>query len=317
MTRLITLALLAMCAACAPPEPMGTKATPIQVRAAAVRRGTISSSISVSGETAAFRTLRLASPVAGRVTAVAAWPGDSLKQGQVAARVLPFENEAALHGFSVLQDAGALNAEERRQGKRLSGELRQNDIALRVPFPAVVADRLRNPDEQVAPNDVLLEIFDPGSLYVLAQVPVQSAVNVGMPVEIVTLVSTRVQGHVAALLAAVTPQTLTVPVRIALDAPLGRPLLHAAVQCRITTARHENALLIPRSALLVTNAAGSGVVMTAIGERARQRTVGIGLRSGDVVEVTAGLADGDVVLVDGQYALPDETVVAVQMAPAE
>jgi multidrug efflux pump subunit AcrA (membrane-fusion protein) len=312
----IALAPLALFAACTRPELPEAQAGPIQVRATVVRRGTMTASISVSGETAALKALRLASPVAGRVTAVAAWPGDRVKPGQIVARVLPLENEAGLQGFTLLQDAGALSADESIHGKQLAAELRRADVALRVPYSAVIADRLRNPGERVGANDVLLEMFDPESLYVLAQVPLQSVPSIGMPVEIAFPGGAMAQGHVAALLAALTPRALTVPVRVAIDVPLSRPLLYSSVQCRIITAQRQDTLFVPRSALLQTGAEGRGTVMIAVGDHARRRTIGIGLRSADRVEVTDGLVDGDVVLVDGQYALPDDTAVALQMLPA-
>ena len=147
--------------------------------------------------------------------------GDHLDAGAVAARVIALENEAAVHGFAFLDAAANLSAAERARAQRLQRDLGSRDIALRAPFAAVVAERLRNPGEQVAQNDVLLELFDPHSLYVLAQVPVESAARIheGMPAEI-SSGGTTVPGHVEALAAALAPQTLTVPVRIRLATAL-------------------------------------------------------------------------------------------------
>ena len=84
--------------------------------------------------------------------------------------------------------AANLSTAERTHAQRLQRDLGARDIPLRAPFAAVVAERLHNPGEQVAQNDVLLELFDPQSLYVLAQVPVESAsrIRAGMTAEIGT-----------------------------------------------------------------------------------------------------------------------------------
>ncbi len=306
----LCLLLASVLVGCEPASEMPEAASPapIQVGVSRVRRGTISDVLTITGETAAPSVLRVASPVTGRVTLLNVRPGDQLAAADVAARVLPLENEAALHGFALLEGGGQPAADEQTMTDRLRRELARSDIPLRVPFPAVVAERLRNPGEQVAQNDVLLEVFDPRSLYVVAQVPVQEAgrITVGMDVE-VSLGNQVAPGTVAALLTALAPQTLTVPVRISLSAPLQPPLLHAAVQCRVTVARHANALLIVRSALLSSTTAEHGLVMVAAGEQAERRSVRLGLHTQDEIEITQGLVEGDLVLVQGQYSLPSGT----------
>lgn len=320
-----TLALL-LCVSCsniagcerAAETPAAEGAAPIQVRVVPVRRGDIADVLSVTGETAALSILRLASPVAGRVTMLKVQPGDRLGAGDVAARVIPLENEAALHGFAMLEDADALGADEKTVARHLRKKLTGRDIALRVPFPAVVAERLRNPGEQVAPNDVLLEVFDPGSLYVLAQVPVEAArrVSVGMPVTVIGN-GTVVAGQVSALAGALAPQTLTVPVRVSLTTPLQPAFLRAAVDCRITVAQHVGALLIPRSALISSTAAERATVAVVIDGHVQQRTIQLGLRTTSEVEVRDGLGAGELVVSEGQYALPDGTRIQPFQGAAE
>ncbi|HYM27510.1 MAG TPA: HlyD family efflux transporter periplasmic adaptor subunit, partial [Steroidobacteraceae bacterium] len=211
------------------PEEPEAEAAAIHVQVTSVRRGEIADVIHAMGQTEALTVLRLASPIAGRLTMLSVYPGDQLEQGAVAARVIPLENEAAAHGFAVLQRQGALSPAERETTRKLRNDIGARDIPLRTPFAAVVAERLRNPGEHVAPNDVLLELFDPHSLYVMAQVPLEAArgLQTGQPAELRAGAAVGA-GTVAAVVSAVTPQTLTLPVRIALTAPLQPPLLHTA-----------------------------------------------------------------------------------------
>jgi multidrug efflux pump subunit AcrA (membrane-fusion protein) len=298
-----------------PTEVAPPPAAPVAVRVTPVRRGEISSILTASGETAALTTLRLASPVAGRVTMLVVHPGDRVGAGTVAARVLPLENEATLHGLNVLSDAGALGGEA-QLARRLAGEMR--DVPLRAPFDAVVAGRLHNPGEQVAPGDPLLELFDPRSLVVIAQVPVQSSAEIrpGLAVEL-TAGGTQTTGRVAAVESAVNPQALTVPVRVALDGPLQPPLLHAAAIARITLARHPDVLLVPPEALLSSTVEARGVVMVVADGIARRREVVLGVRTPAAVEVIGGLAEGEQVIREGGFGLPDGTAVAAQPSADE
>ena len=165
MMRLMLTVLLALLAqGCGRGEEATETAAarPVRVRVVQARRGEISAVLEVTGEVEGLRILRLASPVAGRVTFLAARPGDRIAEGEVAARVVPLESEAALQGFAMLEGAAALGVEERRAVARLRSQ--STDIPLRASFAALVADRFHNPGEQVAPADVLLELFDPHTL---------------------------------------------------------------------------------------------------------------------------------------------------------
>lgn len=317
---LAMIALLVCCYACArsaeTPEAAGEH--PVRVHVVPVSRGDVADVLTVTGETAALSTLRLASPVAGRITTLSVRPGDHLAKDDVAVQVISFENEAALRGFTLLEGTSRLTTDERHLAQRLRQDLGTRSVPLRVPFAAVVADRLHNPGELVAQNDVLLELFDPSSLYVIAQVPAEVAgqVHPRSPVE-VDLDSQTLHGEVAAIVTALTPQTLTLPVRVTLSAPLEPALLHAAVRCRIQLAHDARALVIPAAAVISSRVARRGVVMVAVDDHAQRRAVELGMRSPSRVEVLNGLSEGDLVLAEGQYALPDGTPIDVVRDPGE
>lgn len=315
--RWLLLLLLAVsslgCRRSQPPEESEEAATPTAVQVTKVERGDISETLAAAGETIALVDLRLASPIAGRVTRLTVRPGDRLAAGEVAARVLSLENEAALQGLAMLKDAPSVVPEEQRRSETLRKQLQAGEIPLRAPFPAVVADRMHNPGEQVAVGEVLLDLFDPRSIVVLAQVPAESAIRLrpGMPVE-VSGGGFSSGGRVETLVPAALGTSLTVGARISLEKQPESPLLHAAVQCRITVADHPNALLIPRRALISAASETAGEVMVASGDHAERRKITTGLRSGDVVEVVNGLAEGDAVLSEGQYALPDGAPIRIE-----
>ena len=319
--RSVCLLLVALTgSACRGKEEAESKSSarqPIRVKVAAVVKGSIREQLEASGETQALTVLRLASPVAGRITALASQVGDRLARAAVAARVIPLESDAAVRGFEVLRRSGGGESHETPSARRLAHELAARDVPIRVPFAAVVSERLHNPGEQVAQGDVLLEVFDPRSLYVLAQVPADRAASLaGKPAEI-SGSGIRSAAKVVAVLPSVAAQSLTVPIRLSIEPGPDAPLLHAPVTCRITVASHEDALLVPRTALVTPLVSESAEVMVAKAGHAERRKITIGLRTDTTVEAVDGVAVGDLLIAEGGYALPDGAAVEPEREGAE
>ena len=305
-----TCLLLALClAACraekAEEEKKSEAAQPVPVKVEPVTRGPIRELLDASGETQALKVLRVASPVAGRITELGSQPGDHLARSAVAARVIPLESDAALRGLEVLHETDANGSEARRAAR----EVAARDLPIRAPFAAVVSDRLHNPGEQVAQGEVLLEIFDPQSLHVVAQVPADRASSLfGKPAEI-SGSGMHTSGKVEAVLPAVAAPSMTVPVRLAIDPIPDAPLLHAAVTCRITAASHDDALLVPRAALVTALVSNGAEVMIAKDGHAQRRKITVGLTTDTTVEALDGVAAGDLLITEGGYALPEGAAV--------
>jgi hypothetical protein len=302
---LVLLCALAGCGAAEHAEE--AKPAPVPVRVVTARLGSIAQQLEVTGETAALDVVRLSSPIAGRITSLSALPGDELARDSVAARVLPLEAEAAQRGFELLASGNALAPGEAAAVNRLRREVGSREALLRVPFAAIVSNRLHNPGEQVASGDVLLELFARRSLYVLAQVPLEAIgrIHPGMTVELSGDTASGA-GRVAAVLPALTATAVSVPVRVLLATIPERAVLGAPVRCRFVVRRHRRAVLVPRSALVSALERGNrGEIMLDAGGIARRREVRLGIRDQSQVEVRRGLAPGERVLAEGQYALAD------------
>src|SRR5262249_34081793 len=143
---LLGLVLLCALAGCgATDQAEEAKPAPVPVRVATARLGSIAQQLEVTGETAALDVVRLSSPIAGRITALSALPGDELARDSVVARVLPLEAEAAQRGFELLASGNALAPGEAAAVKRLRSEVGSREALLRVPFAAIVSNRLHNP----------------------------------------------------------------------------------------------------------------------------------------------------------------------------
>ncbi len=78
----------------------------------------------------------------------------------------------------------------------------------------------------------------------------------------------------------------------------------------IAVARHDSAMVIPRDAVIDQGA--DSAVFVAEGGVARLRKIRVGIVSGPVIEVLAGLSPGDRVIVSGQSGLTDGTPITVR-----
>ncbi|MBA5688620.1 efflux RND transporter periplasmic adaptor subunit [Rugamonas apoptosis] len=159
------------------------------------------------------RTARVSSPIAGRVTALRAEPGDSVRRGAVLASLdapdlataqadwrkaqadegrkrMAYERAQALFGGEVLArkdyesaqaDLAQASAETRRAAQRLSnlnaGPRDDGDFGLRAPIDGVVAERQLNPGQEVRPDlpNPLFVVTDLRHLWLVVDVPERGA----------------------------------------------------------------------------------------------------------------------------------------------
>jgi membrane fusion protein, heavy metal efflux system len=159
------------------------------------------------------RTARVSSPIAGRVTALRAEPGDSVRRGAVLASLdapdlataqadwrkaqadegrkrMAYERAQALFGGEVLArkdyeaaqaDLAQASAETRRAAQRLSslnaGPHDDGSFGLRSPIDGVVAERQLNPGQEVRPDlpNPLFVVTDLRHLWLVVDVPERGA----------------------------------------------------------------------------------------------------------------------------------------------
>ncbi len=87
------------------------------------------------------------------------------------------------------------------------------------------------------------------------------------------------------------------------------PILGSVVDADIIVRSHDNALLIPRQAIVESNS--KFFVFLLIGGKAIKTEVMLGIHSSDVVEILSGLKVGDEVITVGNFSLEDGAEVKV------
>lgn len=182
-------------------------------------------------------------------------------------------------------------------------------VAFHAPIAGVVTEFEAKEGAMVTPDMVAMTITELGSLWVIAEVPESQAgwVAPGTSAELrfPSLPGESVRGRVEYVYPELNMETRTVRARITLEeAPVAiRPNMLASVSLVGEIA--GDAVTVPRSALIRTGTENR-VVIAVGGGRFVPRRVTAGAESGDRVVIRDGLAEGERVVVAGQFLLDSE-----------
>ncbi len=188
--------------------------------------------------------------------------------------------------------------------------------AIVAPFSGIVATRLHNPGDVALATvtDPVLRIVDPTRLEILATIPTKEAARV-LPgasarvagavdgqIAIPLLVSSRPSG---------APDALgNVRIRLGFRGP-ATLMVDAAVEVDIDAEERPNVVFVPLTALVGT--ATDQAVFIVTGDVAERRRVTVGVITEQGVEVTDGLAQGELVVVRGQGSVVQGSKLSVDL----
>jgi len=199
-------------------------------------------------------------------------------------------------------EAGAV--ERLARGGRASGR-----VPFHAPIGGVVTELAVREGAMVSPDTMALTITGLGSLWVIAEVPESQAawVRPGTAAEIrlPSLPGETFAGRVEYVYPELNAETRTLRARVVLEAAGQglRPNMLANVT--LVGEAGAPAVMIPRSALIRGGREDRVVVALGDGRFAPRRVVA-GPESGDEVVIREGLADGEQVVVAGQFLLDSE-----------
>lgn len=186
---------------------------------------------------------------------------------------------------------------------------------IRAPVTGIVTDQFQFQGEYAAAGAKLVNIADTSEVIVKAPFADEIALQLKTG-DAATIVPTdapdvEMHGQVTLVSRASDLQSRTNEVWVRLGNEAGRLKVGGAAQVRITAEEHQNAIVVPVSAVTLKASNGNGgTVMTVdAGNVAHETKVTTGLRAGGRIEITKGLRGGETIVVEGNYALPDETKV--------
>jgi len=201
--------------------------------------------------------------------------------------------------------ASQAGVEQARAGVDLAGR-QEGQTVIRAPFDGIVADvsveigEYTTPSPPGLPIPPVLDVLDPGSIYVSAPMDEVDSTNIhpGQPARVTfdSYPGRQFTGHVRRIAPYVLDreeQNRTVEIEVELDHPDAVRLLPGtSADVEVLLEARENVPRIPTSALIEGEKAliaEKGVLV--------ERKVGIGLKNWDWTEVRSGLVPGDLVVV--------------------
>ncbi|MHC4940566.1 MAG: efflux RND transporter periplasmic adaptor subunit [Planctomycetota bacterium] len=219
--------------------------------------------------------------------------------------------EAELEKSKVAQTLGAVMVEDSRV-KLERAKVALEKAHLTAPFDGVVSYCNVNVGERVKVGDHLYTIEDPAKVVIYAEIPVREAnrIRKGNPIHIFSsAVPEPTTGRVVLVAPTVDSAAGTVRAKLAVDAKPGfRPGLF--VNVRIVVEQRENALVVPKRAVLHDDETGPYLYVLE-GEKAKRVDIKTGYETDASIEVVEGVDENDAVVVEGQDTLSDDAIVEV------
>lgn len=211
---------------------------------------------------------------------------------------------------------------ESAKGKYMGAQAQLSYSEIRSPIDGVVTDRPLYPGEMAAAGTALITVMDTSSVIAKAHIPQSEAalLKVGDPGNMtVPGIDEPIDGKVTVVSPALDPNSTTVEVW--LEAKNSKHVLKpgTSVQLSLTAQTVNNALVVPANSIVTAPDGTSAVLVAGADGRAHQKTVKVGIRNGDDVQVLEGLTAADKVVATGAYGLPDKTKIKIEAseAPAE
>jgi len=313
------------------------------VKVIEVATGPISSYITSSATVDTEQQVEVFSKATGICAEMIVEEGDRVVKGQILARLDDSQPRLAEIQARVNRDklaASLKRAEQMLKDDLLSDEeyeevryrftaadaewgmarIRLEDTVITAPISGTVARRNVRLGMNVNPSISLFRIVDFESLITTVFVPEIDMRNLGIGQKVIVTAdavpNTEFEGQIKRISPVVDPMSGTVKVTVDLSGTSHELVPGIFIRVKILVDVHENAVILPRRALLKEEErAHVFVVKDGLASEVELTT---GYADGDRVEVLQGLEAGDMVVVDGQSRLRDGTMVRlIEQLPAD
>lgn len=283
------------------------------VTTASVTRGSAAEIVYATGSVEPERWARVATLVTGRIVERCDCEGESVRMGDLLARLDDSEARAVLQELYVREDFARKEFDRQRQllergatstqaHERAETEMRQvaslisvqrerlSNYRLVSPIDGIVLREDGEVGEIVSSNTILYRIGNPTPLLLVAEVNEEDIprVRAGQTVLLRSdaFADRQLSGTIRDITPAGDPVARTFRIRVALpeDTPLR---VGMSVEANVVAREVENALLVPAAAI------SRDAVFVVAQSRAVRRPVDIGIRGAQMVEIRSGLNEGE------------------------
>ena len=314
------------------------KKTPegVPVKVHRVRQGSISSYVVYNGKIEAEETVDVYAHGSGLVKRVLAEEGDRIKVDQVLVHLVDHQLKLAEAEAKIAYlklESNFKRQEEIFSRKLLSKEDYERDkfdleqarvrwqraqldldhASVRSPISGVVAERMVKLGDRIGPATKLYVLVNMNSLISRAHIPGTELPNisVGQPARITTnlLPDLDFPGRIIRISPVVDPNSGTFRVTLAIDDAERKLRPGLFVTTNIVTATHDQAMLVPKRAVVYDD--GYPHVFVVQDSTARKIQLDLGFEDTQNWEVLSGVSPGDSIVVVGQNGLKDQARVRV------
>lgn len=309
---------------------------PVPVETSAPVRGDVYAMYTGTAPIEALAEADVIAKVGGEIRQLLVEEGDEVEKGQVLARLdgerLKLELNESEAKLRKLQRDYERNVDLQAKGlisdgdfEKIKYEMEALEAAfnlasleldytqIRAPIDGVIAQRFVKLGNTIGEGEALFRVTSLDPLVAYLHVPERQYRNItpGQPVaiDIDALHGERIIAAVSRVSPIVDPQTGTfkITVEIADEKRRMKPGMFGRISVIYDV--HENALQIPRSAIVEDE--GEAGVFIVDGDRASRRAVETGYGNRGMVEITSGLQEGDQVVTVGHASLKQDSRVTV------
>ena len=317
-------------------EDSDEETPPVPVETSAPVRGDVYAMYTGTAPIEAFAEADVIAKVGGEIRQLLVEEGDEVKKGQVLARLdgerLRLELNESEAKLRKLQRDYERNVDLQAKGlisdgdfEKIKYEMEALEAAfnlasleldytqVRAPIDGVIAERFVKMGNTISEGDALFRVTSLDPLVAYLHVPEREYRNIvaGQPVgiEIDALRGETIIATVSRVSPIIDPQTGTFKITIEISDEKRRMKPGMFGRIGVIYDVHENALQIPRSALVEDEGAAS--VFVVDGDRAVRRAVDTGYGNRGMVEIVSGLQEGDQVVTVGHASLKQDSRVSV------
>jgi HlyD family secretion protein len=213
---------------------------------------------------------------------------------------------------AALKTASGQLASAEGQYKAALANLQYSEI--HSPIDGFVTDRPLYEGQMAAAGTPLMTIMDLSSVIARTYVGPEEAaqIRVGDSASLIAGEShVEIPAKVSVVSPALDPSSTTVQVWVEAPNPKDQLKPGSTVEARIVARKVQAALVVPTSAILAGPDGSASVMVIGNDQHVRQTPVKTGIREEKMTQIVSGLGEGQQVVTEGAFGLPDGTKVAV------
>ncbi len=309
---------------------------PVPVEVAQPVRGDVYAMYTGTAPIEAFAEANVIAKVDGEIRELLVEEGDEVKKGQVLARLdgdrlrlelneseaklrklqRDFERNVDLQAKGLISDGDFEKIKFEMEALEAAFNLASLELdytQIRAPIDGVIAERFVKLGNTIAEGEALFRVTSLDPLVAYLHVPEREYrhIDPGQPVgiEIDAVAGDPIAAAVTRVSPVVDPQTGTFKITVEIIDKQRRIKPGMFGRIGVIYDVHENALQVPRSAIIENDGAAS--VFVVEDGRALRKSVTTGYGNRGMIEVTGGLAEEERVIVVGQASLKQDSPVTV------